>query len=253
MTTTHGLLPEKPDLAARCKGKRVVICDDFPMNRLNWRSVAENLGCEVVGETATGEEALELLERLRPDLLLLDFNLAGKLNGRDVQREARRRTLGTRVLLITAQGGSPGFFAWIHQEDGPDGALDKMCSNHEIKTAIAHLLTSNTRYLSPQILDSDPHYHRNPLAGLTRAELQVLRHVAEGEKLYDIAQRYAVSPLTIRAYMNDIYCKLGVHPQTLLAAALVYERWIAVTPLPPADEAAPDAGPEGVTEEQAAP
>jgi two-component system, NarL family, invasion response regulator UvrY len=238
MTTTPGLLPEKPDLAARCKGKQVVICDDHPMNRLNWRSVAESLGCAVVGETATGEDALELLERLRPDLLLLDFNLAGKLNGRDVQREARRRTLVPRVLLITAQGGSPGFFAWIHQEDGPDGVLDKMCSIHEIKTAIAQLLTGSTRYLSPRILDSDPDYYRNPLAGLTRAELQVLRHVAEGEKLFDIARRYAVAPQTIRAYMNNIYCKLGLVSQTLLGAALLYYQWIGDTPPPPADEAA---------------
>jgi DNA-binding NarL/FixJ family response regulator len=150
-----------------------------------------------------------------------------------VHHEVRRRNLVPRVLVITSYSGSPGFFAWIRQEDGPEGVLDKVCSSHEVKLAIVHLLTSNTKYLSPLILNLEQGSLHNPLTRLTPRELQVLGHVAAGDKLIDIARQYRLSPLTIRGYMADIYCKLGLRSHTLQAAAGLYNKWIHATPLPP--------------------
>lgn len=70
------------------KGCKVVVCDDHPQMRGGLRNVLTGmLGCEVVAETATGEEAIELVEIHRPDMLVLDLSLAGKLSGRDVLSE----------------------------------------------------------------------------------------------------------------------------------------------------------------------
>ena len=233
MIPTSTLISTEPNLEAQCEGKRVVICDDHPMIRLGLRDVCDRLRCNVVAEVTTGDEVLESLEHLRPDLLLLDLMLPGQLDGRAVHREVRRRNLVPKVLVITSYGGSPGFFAWIRQEDGPDGVLDKVCSSHEVKLAMVHVLTSNTKYLSPLILDLEQGSLRNPLTRLTPRELQVLGHVAAGDKLIDIARQYRLSPLTIRGYMADIYCKLGLRSHTLQAAAGLYNTWIHTTPLPP--------------------
>jgi DNA-binding NarL/FixJ family response regulator len=218
---------------AQCAGKRVVICDNHPMIRLGLREVCDRLRCDVVAEVTTGEEALEALERLRPDLLLLDLLLPGQLDGRAVHHEVRRHNLVPKVLVITAHGDSPGFFAWIHQEDSPDAVLDKAGSPHEVKLAMVHVLTSDTKYISPLILDREQGSIHNPLTRLSRRELQVLGQVAAGDKLTDIAQRFGLSPLTIRSYMVAIYCKLGLRPHTLQAAAGLYNKWIHTTPLPP--------------------
>jgi DNA-binding NarL/FixJ family response regulator len=221
------------DQEALCAGKRVVVCDDHSIIRVGLRNVCSRLLCEIVAEVGTGEEALEALERLRPDLLILDLMLPGQLDGRAVHREVRRHNLVPKVLVITAYGDSPSFFAWIHQEDSPDAVLDKLGSPHEVKLAIVHLLTSNTKYISPLILDREQGSIHNPLTRLTPRELQVLGQVAAGDKLTDIAQQYGLSPLTIRGYMVDIYCKLGLRPHTLQAAAGLYNKWIRTTPLPP--------------------
>jgi DNA-binding NarL/FixJ family response regulator len=139
-----------------------------------------------------------------------------------------------KVLVITSYGDTPSFFDWIHQEDGPDGALSKIGSLHEVKLAIVQVLTSNNKYFSPRFLMREQGNSGNPLTRLTPRELQVLRHVAVGDRLVHIAERYDLSYETVHGYMNNIYCKLNVRPRTLQGAATLYNQWIHA-PLPPLD------------------
>src|SRR5262249_48947270 len=118
-------------LEAQCRGRRIVICEDHPHTRLGLRETCVRLGCDVVGETALGEEAIELVESLRPDLLILDLHLPGKVAGQGVHQELRRRGLPTKVLVSTTYCDTASFFDWINQPDGPEGVLPKDTSLYE--------------------------------------------------------------------------------------------------------------------------
>jgi DNA-binding NarL/FixJ family response regulator len=233
MTTTAALDPKEHDWEELCKGKRVIICDDHPSTRLGFRDICARIGCEVVAEATTGEEALELLEVCRPDLLLLDQYLPGALDGPAVHREVRRRHLVPKVLVITSFCDSASFFDWIHQPDGPNGVLDKATGVYELKTAIIQMLTTDRKYIPDSIWYREHGDSRNPLSKLAPHELRVLRDVAQGFKLVDIARRHSLAPSTIRTYMNAIYYKLGLTSHTLQGAAALYNKWVNAGPLPP--------------------
>lgn len=216
-----------PDLLleARCRGRRIVICEDHPHTRLGLRETCVRLGCVVVGETALGEEAIELVDSLRPDLLILDLHLPGKVDGQGVQQELRRRGLPTKVLVSTTYGDTASFFDWITQPDGPEGVLPKDTSLYEFRLALAQLLSTDEKYISESV------WHReqgrpNPLSKLAPHEIRVLRDVAQGYRLAEVARRQQLAVSSVRSYMNDIYCKLQLPSNTLQAAAITYNQWI---------------------------
>ena len=224
---------KETEIEELCKGKRVVICEDHPATRLGFREVCTRIGCEVVAEATYGEEAIELLELHRPDLLILDQYLPGDLDGPAVHREVRRRGLTGKVFVITSFCDSASFFDWINQADGPDGVLEKTTSVYQLKTALMQVLTSDVKYIPESIWHREHGDSRNPLSKLAPHELRVLRDVAQGFKLVDIAKRQSLEASTVRSYMNDIYRKLGLTSNTLHGAATVYNKWVNISLLPP--------------------
>ena len=209
-----------------CKGRRVIICEDHPPTRLGFRQTCMVLGCEVVGETGWGAEAIEQVESKRPDLLILDQNLPDHIDGQMVHREIRRRGLPTKVLVITSYCDSASFFDWINQPDGPDGVLSKTVSLYQLRLAIIQVLTTNLKYIPESVWNQEQGSGSNPLSKLARHELRVLRDVALGWRLTDIAKRQNLAVSTVRSYMNAIYCKLDLPTNTLQAAGAAYNRWI---------------------------
>lgn len=226
MTNVTGVREAERHLEGVCKGRRVIICEDHPPTRLGFRHTCEVLGCEVVGETGSGAEAIELVESKRPDLLILDQNLPDHIDGQAVHREIRRQGLPTKVLVITSYCDSASFFDWINQPDGPDGVLSKNTSLYQLRVAIVHVLTTNQKYIPESVWNQEQGSGRNPLSKLARHELRVLRDVALGHRLTDIAKRQNLTVNTVRSYMNAIYCKLDLPTNTLQAAAAAYNRWI---------------------------
>jgi two-component system, NarL family, response regulator DesR len=216
----------RPTLDKPCAGRRVVICEDHAITRWGLREYCRKLGCDVVGETSFGAEAIDLVSSYCPALLILDQNLPGELDGRAVHRVIRERKLPTKVLVITSYCDSASFFNWIQQPDGPDGVLSKITSVLEIETALIRLLTTDTKYIPESIWNKEQRDARNPLGKLAPHELRVLRDVAEGYRLGDIARRQHLTASTVRSYMNAIYCKLELPCNTLHGAALVYQKWV---------------------------
>jgi DNA-binding NarL/FixJ family response regulator len=128
------------------------------------------------------------------------------------------------VFVISAYCDSASFFEWISESDGPDGVLDKTASLYEIRAALTQVLTKGSKYIPPSIWKREQGGESNPLHKLQLHELRVLRDVAMGYKLPDIARRQNLAFNTVRSYMNDIYCKLELPSNTLQAAAVAYAR-----------------------------
>jgi DNA-binding NarL/FixJ family response regulator len=181
----------------------------------------------VIAETAFGEEAVELVAHYQPDLLILDYYLRDKMDGQQVHRELRRRGLQTKVLVLTSYCNSASFFSWIERADGPDGALPKTTTLYQLRTAIVQILTTDERYIPASLWDEERGRAGNPLHKLAPHEMRVLREVAAGYQLIDVARHHHLSVSTVRSYMNDIYCKLDLPRHTIQAAGAAYYRWTA--------------------------
>jgi two-component system, NarL family, nitrate/nitrite response regulator NarL len=224
----HGFMSERdPAAEDAVRGRRVVICEDHPTTRLGFRESCVKLGCAVVAETGLGAEAIELVELHRPDLLILDQYLPDHVDGPQVQQAIRRQRLETKVLVITSYCDSASFFSWIERADGPDGVLPKDTSLYHVRSAIVQLLTTDERYIPDSVWNQENGRGRNPLRRLAPHEMRVLREVAQGYRLIDIARRHNLAVGTVRSYTNDIYCKLDLPTNTLQAAGAVYIRWVA--------------------------
>jgi DNA-binding NarL/FixJ family response regulator len=179
---------------------------------VGFRESCLKLGCKVVAETGSGAEAIELVEHYRPDLLILDQYLQDEIDGHRVQQEIRRQRLKTKVLVITSYCDSASFFNWIGSADGPDGVLSKSANLYHIRAAIIQLLTTEERYIPDSIWNQERRAAGNPLRKLAPHEMRVLRAVAQGYRLIDIARQQHLAASTIRSYITIFTASLTCQP-----------------------------------------
>jgi DNA-binding NarL/FixJ family response regulator len=174
--------------------------------------LATMLGCDVVGETDTGEGALALVEKHEPVMLVLDLSLAGSMNGRTVLHEIRRKNLPVKVFVHTAFLGRDDFEDWFSDPDGPDGVDEKGTGDTELSLAFAQVLVTDQKYMPMRLVRKFMDGARTEaLDNLTAKELRVLRLAVQPDiSIIDIAQRLKYSASTVRVYLTTIYNKLGL-------------------------------------------
>ena len=200
---------------------RVVIVDDHELVRQGVRALLQpEADMEVVGQAGDGLLALELVERLRPDVVVVDLMLPG-LGGLELTRQVVRRSPGTRVVVLSMHAEEPFVL----------GALDHGASAYVLKDAgIAELLRAireaarGRRYLSPPLSDkavsaylrrrSTAAVPDDPYEGLTPRERQVLHLAAEGLANAAIAERLGISARTAETHRARVLHKLGLRNQT---------------------------------------
>ena len=200
---------------------RVVIVDDHELVRQGVRALLQpEADMEVVGQAGDGLAALELVERLRPDVVVADLMLPG-LGGLELTRQVIRRSPGTRVVVLSMHAEEPFVL----------GALDHGASAYVLKDAgIAELLRAireaarGRRYLSPPLSDKavsaylrgkyTPGAPEDPYEGLTPRERQVLHLAAEGLANAAIAERLGISARTAETHRARVLHKLGLRNQT---------------------------------------
>jgi DNA-binding NarL/FixJ family response regulator len=204
---------------------RVVLAEDQPMVRAGFRALLDSRDdIEVVGEAATGVQALERVRALDPDVVVMDIRMP-EMDGLEATRRittdpALKRT---RVLVLTTFELDEYVFGAL--DAGASGFLLKGGEPADLVQAIrvlaagdALLAPSVTRRLIDTYVTAAPaaHADQDGLDELTTREREVLRLVATGLTNAEIAQRLQLSPLTAKTHVSRILTKLGARDRVQL-------------------------------------
>lgn len=197
-------------------GVRVVLADDHRIMREGLRSLLEKEPeIEVVGEAEDGRMAMELVEKLTPDIVVMDLTMPG-LNGMEATRRILGRVPGVKVLVLSIH--SDRRFVGGALSAGASGYLLKDCAFEELVRAIEAVVGGQT-YLSPGIARTVVDgYVRQATGGegekvsslLTVREREVLQLVAEGRTVKEIATTLGLSVKTVETHRGRLMAKLGI-------------------------------------------
>lgn len=180
----------------------VLVADDHPVFRAGIRDALEKGGqVDVVGEASDGDEALKLVRRLRPDVLLLDMNMP-EVSGPEVAEALRDDPEAPRILALSAYNDS----AYIHGllEAGAAGYITKDQHPTAVREAVLAVHRGEGRWFVP--------IPRKPetLSPLTGREHEVLVLMARGLDNGAIGERLRIAENTVRNHLAAVYSKLDV-------------------------------------------
>jgi DNA-binding NarL/FixJ family response regulator len=202
---------------------RVLVADDHPPLRLGLRALLERRPeVQVVAEAGDGETALAMLERLQPDVAILDIRLPRR-DGLALAREIRRRGWPIRILLLSAYDDE----ALIREAMvvGVEGYLLKSEGLEAIAAAVQSVARGLTAF-SPEILARARGLPERGGGGLTEREREILELVAEGLTNRAIAQRLGLSPRTVEYHLGQILQRLGVSSRAAAAKEAMRRGWL---------------------------
>jgi DNA-binding NarL/FixJ family response regulator len=194
---------------------RILIADDHPLMRKGLRlSIEEDPGLEVVAEASDGEMALALIEKLRPDITLLDIEMP-KLDGLGVAREIVKRNLETQIIFLT----------FHTNEDLFRNAMDLGSAGYILKDSAAQEVVAGVRavaagrpYLSSAITagllqrreSPSPKSERSLVSPLTPTERRIMQLIANGKSSKEIGSELSIHYRTVENHRTNISRKLGL-------------------------------------------
>lgn len=199
---------------------RVILAEDQTMVR---GALASLLGLEpdieVVGEAATGEEAVEVADRTRPDIVLLDIEMPG-MDGIAAAAEIRRRHPGCEVMILTTFG-RPGYLRRA-MEAGAAAFLVKDSPARELAAAIRRV-RNGERVVDPGLAAAALSAGPNPLSPRER---EVLAAGADGSTIVDISRRLHLSEGTVRNYLSSAIRKTAARNRIEAAQKARSHGWL---------------------------
>jgi two-component system, NarL family, invasion response regulator UvrY len=197
-------------VAARPPMIKTLIVDDHDLVRAGiTRLLSDIPDIEVIGECASGEEALTACQQLRPDIVLLDLHMPG-MGGMEAAKRIIDRYNETKVIILTAESETP--LSKHTLKFGVAGYLTKGSDIDEMIHAIKQV-QAGQRYISPMvaqklalsILDGN----QSPLDKLSKRELEVLIRISKGQSNREIAEQLHLSPKTTSTYRSRLLEKLN--------------------------------------------
>ena len=197
----------------------ILLADDHPVVRQGLRALLESEPeFAVVGEASDGLEAVGLVERLKPNVLVLDLMMPG-LNGLEVARQVRQRAPKTRVVFLSIHANEAYVLEALR--NGAAGYVIKDATTAELVRAVREV-AAGRRYLSPPLSEHAIEAYLEKAKGapldryetLTTREREVLHLAAEGLSNPEIAARLGISPRTTETHRAHLMSKLGLHSQT---------------------------------------
>jgi len=208
-------------MAQKC---RIVIAEDHTILREGLRSLlSSNPEFEIIGEAEDGRQAIERVEKLKPDLILMDLSMP-RMNGMDAIREIKKHCPGTKVLVLTVHKTEEHILSTL--DAGADGYVLKDATHGELVMALQSVL-GGKHYLSPGISEKVIEGYLDgrrtlktttPWGTLTQREREILKLIAEGYKNSEIAGYLYISVKTVEKHRANLMKKLNLHNTSALTA-----------------------------------
>ncbi len=199
---------------------KVMLTDDHILMREGIRQLLEFEGnIEVIAEASDGEECLEILQTVKPDILLLDINMPKK-NGIEVLEEVKKKNIDIKVLILTVHSEVEYLLRAV--DIGVDGYILKDSESQELKKAI-NVVMSGESYIQPKLIPALNNklvirdLDKDKVDLLTDRELEVLVQVANGMLNKEIATFLNISERTVKNHISNIFKKIDVSDRTQAA------------------------------------
>jgi DNA-binding NarL/FixJ family response regulator len=199
---------------------RIFLADDHSIVRDGLRLILDDIPeYELVGESGDGKETLELVEKLKPDITVLDISMP-TMNGIDVARNLRKYVPETNIIILSRHDNE----LYVKQllEYGVKGYVLKDDAGDDLIRAVEEVSKGNI-YLSPKLTTYfvQDYIHsgktvsnavrESPFSKLSAREREVLKLIAEGNSSKDIASILRISPKTVKVHRTNIMNNLDIH------------------------------------------
>jgi NarL family two-component system response regulator LiaR len=213
---------------------KIVIADDHAVVRQGTRSLLERESdMEVIGEAGDGEEAVKVIDALKPDVVIIDIAMP-KLNGVEVTKQIKPRHPSTAVLILTAYDDDEYVFALL--EAGAAGYLLKDVDSREVVNAVRAVYAGESVLhpviarkvidrFRPQAADATKD---KPAIDLSEREMEVLKLAARGMSNSDIADVLFINVRTVQGHLSSIFNKLSVGSRTEAIFQAVKRGWLSL-------------------------
>ena len=207
------------------EGTKILLVDDHAMFRAGIKALLEAEGrLMVVGEASSGDEAVDKVRELKPDVVVMDLSMPGS-NGLEATRRIAALELDTKVLVLTVHAEEEYLVPVV--EAGASGYLTKTSADNDLIEAIK-VVARGEVYLPPKattlLLQRYKASESDAAAGLhdlSTREQEVLALTAEGYSSREIGKKLFISPKTVDTYRSRIMDKLGLnHRSELVRFAL---------------------------------
>lgn len=201
---------------------RLLLVDDHAVVRTGLRMLLSGQeDVEIVGEAGSAGEALTEVERLQPNVILMDIGLPDK-TGIEATREIKAKFADVNIVALTIHEDEEYFFQMLNA--GASGYVPKRAAPEELITAIraaangeVYLYPTMAKLLVRDFLNTDhPAEEKVNLGGLTDREREVFTLLAEGESNQEIADALVISPKTVERHRENIMRKLNLHSRSEL-------------------------------------
>ncbi|WP_336368239.1 UvrY/SirA/GacA family response regulator transcription factor [Marinobacter sp. C2H3] len=207
---------------------RVLVVDDHELVRSGiTRMLADNPDIDVIGQVASGEEAIEAVRKNPPDIVLMDIRMPG-IGGLEATRRILRIDDAIRVIVVTACADDP--YPTRVMQSGASAYITKGADIKEMVRAI-RMAHSGQRYISPEIAqkmalkqisgDGAEDGELSKFERLSEREMQIAMMVVDCQKVQDISDKLCLSPKTVNSYRYRIFEKLEISSDVELALMAV--------------------------------
>ena len=193
-----------------------IVEDDFKTREHLQTMLGDAAGFKCAGAFGSGEQALMGIQKLRPDVVLMDVNLP-KMSGVECTRQLKQLRPEILIIMLTVYDDSDRIFLAL--QIGASGYLLKRSTADEILEAIRNVKAGGapmSNYIARKVVQSFEQKgpSANPAENLSSRETEILTYLAQGCSNKKVAEVLGLSTETVRSYLKNIYTKLQVHSRS---------------------------------------
>ncbi len=213
---------------------KIVLVDDHKMFREGLKFLLSKIRTtEVIAEAENGEQFIEQLHKITPDLVLMDINMP-KMNGIEATEIARSMQPGLKVIALSMNGDENYYYKMI--QAGANGFVLKQSGSEELEDAIETVMNGND-YFSPELMKniilkmgSKKAETKNEIQNLklTEREQETLQLICTGMSVKEIADKLFISPRTVEGHKAHIMEKLGATNSSNLIILAIKNKLIEI-------------------------